>query len=624
MSKLDKAKALYVHAREAYYNHTPIMSDAEFDRLEDHIRSMDPSWAKLRQTGTPVRNKKTEVVLAEPMPSLNKAYSEDLAKWLAKNPSDDYVIMDKLDGSSVQLTYTGGKPVKLVTRGDGVNGGDISFLIPHLNLPTISNKIPFLKGNSGTTFHLRCEALMTKKNFKAKWSKKFDNGRNMVNGLLNRRDPHPALADIDFVVLGVYYQELTVLKKLESLGFKVVPTVSGKIRSTPQLEQHLKLRRAKGEYDMDGLVIAPTDFVLSYQTNDKPKNIIAFKVNDESNAAEVTVKRIIWQVTGRSRIVPKIEIEPTHMDGVMVKHAAAHNAEWMMDRNIGPGAIVKVLRSGGVIPKIVSVVKKGKFQPPEIDYEKKGVHFVVSNADSATSRRVDVLNVCKFMKTLGVELIAGKTADQLFKAGFRTPLDYIKAWGEKRLGLALHDAGIGGKQGLNVYNELDRVFSNPISLRSFMVASQCFGVGIGDRKLSAIEAAKISMYELLNVAELSNLLSPVDGFSEKTIRVISDGMPELRKFYCASIKHLTIEGGLPRKKAVATGVMTGQKVSFTGYRDKDHELILISKGAEIVPFGSKTTILLYKEGGKSSSKLDKAAEKGVRVCTFQDLSGPNK
>lgn len=620
---IKEAKELYVKAQDAYYNgETPIMSDVKFDKLEDKIRAADPAWSKLKKTGIAVKNKKTEVALAQPMPSLHKAYSEDLAKWLQKNPSDEYVIMDKLDGSSVQLTYKQGKPAKLVTRGDGINGGDISFLIPHLSLPVCPD--PYLglspKKNGGI-YHLRCEALMTKKKFKAKWSAKFDNGRNMVNGLLNRRDPHPALVDIDFVVLGVYNEKLSALSKLKKQGFKVVPTVAGKIRSTPQMEKHLQLRRSKGEYDMDGLVVAPSEFVLSYETNDKPKNIVAFKVNDESNAAEVTVKRIIWQVTGRERIVPKIEIEPTHMDGVMVKHAAAHNAEWMLDRNIGPGAIVKVLRSGGVIPKIVSVVKKGKFQPPEIDYERKGVHFVVKNASKATSRRVDVLNTVKFMKTLGIELLAGKTVDLIYKnSQLKTPMDYIKSWGEKRLGLALHDAGIGGKQGLNIFNELDRVFKSEISMKKLMVATQIFGVGIGERKLSAIEDAKISMEDITSNQDFpSNYIERVPGFSGKTAKVLDDGFESWVAFYKQASKYLMIDGSLPKKKKAKSGALSGQMVSFTGYRDKQQEAALIANGAEVVPFGSKTTILLYKEGGKASSKLDKAAEKGVRVCIFSGL-----
>lgn len=365
-------------------------------------------------------------------------------------------------------------------------------------------------------------------------------------------------------------------------------------------------------------MVAPENFVLDYKTNDRPKNIIAFKVNDESNASEVTVKRIVWQVTGRSRIVPKIEIEPVHIDGVMVKHAAAHNAEWMMERNIGPGAVVKVLRSGGVIPKIVAVMKKGKFQPPDIPYGKKGVHFVVRDADDATERKVQAINLVKFMKTLKIELIAGKTAIQLAKVGLKTPIDYIRAWGQKSLGLSIHDAGIGGKQGLKIFEEIDRVFAKEIPLKTLMVASQCFGVGIGDRKLSAIEDSGIPMSKVLEHGDLKALLSGVSGFSDKTIGVLEEGHPVFLDFYSQASKYLTIVDGI-KKKAKKRGPLFGEFVSFTGYRDKHQEDILASKGAEIVPFGTKTTLLLFREGGKASSKLDKAKEKGVRVCTFDQL-----
>jgi DNA ligase (NAD+) len=602
-------KRNYLAAKEAYYNGTPKLTDAAFDKLEDSIRAVEPKWEELGKTGVKVKNKKTEVALTHFMPSLSKAYPTDMVKWLDKHQGP-YTVMDKLDGSSIQVEYLGGKPVKVVTRGDGTRGGDISFLIPHLNLPKVKVLKPFV---------LRCEALMDKLSFDKRWSKEFDNSRNAVNGLLNRRTAHPALKDVRIVVLGVFKQQLREgLAWAKLLGFDVVAFGQPKNVTAASLTALLSSRKSFGTFEVDGLVMAPSSFMVSYTNADKPKGIVAFKFNDEENAAVVTVKKIIWQVTGRSRIVPKIEIEPTKMDGVMVTYCAAHNAQWMTERNIGPGAKVKVLRSGGVIPKIVEVVKPGKFQKPDIDYTVDGVHFVVAKATKATNSRIAILNIVKFMKTLKIDLIAGKTAASLYAVGLTSPVEFVRSHANGNLGMKLHEAGFAGKQGVKILDEIARVFNAPILMRDLIVASQCFGVGIGDRKLQMIEAAGVALDEVFVSYDLDRILalSDVPGFGEKTALVVKKGFPAWAEFFKSASRTLTVVGELPKKKKAVAGKLSGKRVSFTGYRDAEHEAYIVANGGEVVSFGSKTNVLLFKAGGKSSSKVNTAIEKGIPAMTF--------
>ena len=132
---LDHLKKLYIKASKAYYNtDKTIMSDADFDNLEAKIRKAEPKWEQLAKTGIAVANKKTKAKLEKFMPSLNKIYPDKLPAWLEKHHKiDKWVVMAKLDGSSIQLTYDNGQPSRLLTRGDGVVGGNISFLIPFIN-----------------------------------------------------------------------------------------------------------------------------------------------------------------------------------------------------------------------------------------------------------------------------------------------------------------------------------------------------------------------------------------------------------------------------------------------------------------------------------------------------------
>ncbi len=620
MNKLAKLKQQYLEAKDAYYNKKRrIMTDAEFDQLEDNIRKLDPEWVELEKTGSPVVNKKFKTPLDEFMPSLNKAYPHELPKFLDRVKAKAYIRMHKIDGTSLQLKAVDGVATKLVTRGNGEIGKDITFLLPALNI-----KLPKFKG----TRTYRIEAVISKKAYK-KWAGEFDDARSMVNGLFNRRVPHPAMKDVDLIVLGRY--GVTLVQGLdEDLG-SLIPVpyeICGATATNAEaLTKHLELVKEKGHYEVDGLVIAPGTFTLEYENNDKPKNIIAFKVNSDNDTHEVTVEKIIWQVTGRKRIVPKIYIKPTKIGGVMVKHAAAHNAKWMSDRKIGPGAVLKVVRSGGVIPKILpdGVLKAGKHQPPGVPYKMDGVHFVLdeSKTSAATDNHVEVLNIVKFAKTLGIELIAGKTAADLHHAGLISPMSYFRMFRQPaKMMQMFHDAGYAGTQGKKIRSEIAKCFNGELHLKRLMVAFQCFGVGIGLRKLDQIEEAGISMAEVLRcpAKDLGKLLGGVDGYSDKTIKVIADGHEAWRDIV-RELKLLNyhLDGKLPVKPKKATGKLTGQNFAWTGYRSKEEEQTIQEMGGTVGSLGSKTNVLFYNPDGKFMEKVEKARSKGVRCTTFKEF-----
>ena len=383
------------------------------------------------------------------------------------------------------------------------------------------------------------------------------------------------------------------------------------------------MRKKTSVYEMDGIVIAPVDWIMAYADSEKPKGIIAYKFNDEANAAEVKVKRIIYQTSGFGRIIPKVEIEPTQMDGVMVKHCTVHNAKWMLDRGIGPGAIIKMVRSGGVIPKVVGVVKKGKIQLPEVDHELVGVHFKTTE-DSAEQ---DIRIIDRFLSTLGIEFIALKTIASLYEMGLQSPKDYIKfahrwhMWQLDSVEAYMVKAGFGPNQSVKIYGELKRVLCNEISLKTLMVASSCFDVGVGERRLSAIEAAGISMDKLMTLSpsEVREQLQAIKGFAATTAELIDDGLSNFHTWFNGVAKYLTVNGDLPKAKKVAVKAgakLAGINVTWTGFRDKEAEAIVEANGGAVVAFSSKTTALIYNPEGKASSKVAKAGDKAMTWVEF--------
>jgi DNA ligase (NAD+) len=630
---LTQRKTLFEKARAQYYNETKTdLTDREFDVLEDAIRASDPDWKPLKKTGVRTFDTEGEVRLEEPMPSLDKVYPEDLEKHRRKVHAASWIVMDKLDGTSLQLTYSESLPIRLVTRGDGLLGRDVSFMIPALvSYGRIPKRIPDLE-----RVVLRIEAVMASDVFERTWSRTavgergFDNARQCVNGLFLRKKPTRPLADVTFAVLGVY--GTTLLGGLTGAAEQGFDTVFFfKMTDPSKLSEALALRRRKSKFAIDGLVFGPSSFVLTYKTNDRPKLLKAYKENDESGAAETTIERIIWQKTRLKRWQPKIKIAPTEMGGVVVEHATAHNPAWMMERGIGPGAIVRILRSGDVIPKIVGVVKKVEFEPPPGPYEQRGRFFYMTEFDETS----EIRKIHFFLTTMGIELLALKSLTKLYTR-FKTIESYVRIvypedfedMARARMLQVAHTrfvkAGLGVNQSKKMLAEIVAGLRGPLSMRRLMVATGVFPMGMGEKKLAQLEEAGISMKQLGNTkdpAELKALIMGVKGFKDKTADTIVTGVQAFRSWYKPFAPHLKLDGELPIGDEPVWGPLSDKTVAFTGYRDAQHEQWVLDNGGQVTTFKANTSYLVYSPTGKKSNKV---AAAGERALTFDQLKDKYK
>jgi DNA ligase (NAD+) len=613
----------------------PIMTDAQFNKLEDQIKAIEPSWKELHKTGVRTVEAKSEVELARFMPSLEKAYPEDVPRFTKRAAGKRHFGMVKLDGCSLQLDCFGGEPKTLVTRGDGKLGRDVSYLIPALiKYKCIPGDLPF----AGRLI-LRIEGVMASATFKAKYSKEalgekgYDNPRNFVNGLFNRMEASKALADVSMVVLGIYPNAIeaelaATLKRADSFGFETVTTFSTDA-TAEDLTAKLALHKKRCAYEIDGLVVAPLDFVMDYKNTDKPKGIFAFKVNDEENALQVRVKSIHWKKTRLNRWHPKVMIEPVRIDGVTVTRATAHNPAWMKERGIGPGAIVKILRSGGVIPKIVGVVERAPFKEPPGPYVQRGRFFYATDGDSSVR---DVRAIHFFFTTLDIELLAEKTITKLYDAGYKDVRDYIAfapGIGNRcakwlRACQMFAKTGLGDKQVENIMNELKRVLCSEIPLKSLMIASGAFeNGGMGVRKLEQLEEQGMSMKHLCNASpqEIWDEVGKFKGWKSKTITVLADGVAAFRTWYKPIKGMLQVNAELPVKKVAKGNSLARVNVAWTSYRSEEQEQLVEELGGTIVKYGAKMDVLLYKEGAKFMDKINAAGSKAMTWEQFKEKYG---
>lgn len=288
--------AYYNSGRNAVINGKEV-TDAMFDAWEDELRKLSPSSKVLKNVGAPTAAKK--VPLPYVMFSLDKIKPEgaQVEAWTTA-VKGNYVVSDKLDGTALEVVYTD-HGIKCYTRGNGLIGQDVSFLAPHLKLPA---KCPYTA--------IRCEAVMPDAKFKAIWAEEFKNARNMVNGLLNRKDVHDGIKDIRVIVHDVLEPRgvpSKQLDKLKSAGFEVVWHDVYSSLDANTLSKLLTLRKQRSKYVIDGLVVAQDKAHRLAPGN--PDHKIAFKDNGQSETALARVVRVEWNASKHGYMKPVLIIE---------------------------------------------------------------------------------------------------------------------------------------------------------------------------------------------------------------------------------------------------------------------------------------------------------------------------
>ncbi len=615
MLTTPQKKALYKKARKFYYNRDPIMSDASFDLLEDDLKTVAPNWPELKKTGAPVaKNIKKKVRLPIPMFSLDKSRPHNadnrLSQWSTQ--SGNAVVSLKADGASLELIYENGVPVQAITRGDGRIGGDISYLIPHMRIPQKVGTASFI---------LRCEAIFTAKAF-SKYTEVFDQARNAASGVLNRQDIHESLKDLSIVVLQLLKPNPILSKGLawaKSKGFTVIPhkVIPLSELSSSRLEKIFANQKAKSKFQIDGLVVA-LDRSNPLPTAGNPDWAFAFKVSSESKITKV--KKVHWDVSHLGTLIPRIEYAPVDWEGAILKFATAFNAKYIVDNHIGPGTKVEIVRSGDIIPYVEKVYVDKQQKPsmpgPEFGsyhWDKNKTHLLLDTPTENVDFRVR--RITKFFGAMEIDFVREQTVRKLYDLGLTNLTKILKAPASAFVGDGTSQQGAE-----RLWNAIHKVLDSKVPLTKLMVASTTFPRGIGLRRLKSL-GDRIDLLKLASMPDKAQLefITSTPGWSTVMAKVFMAGMPKFLKWLDLVKVPYTNDTGKQAVKKV-NGPLTNVLVSWTGYRNKDEELKVTQAGGTVVPFGSKTTVLLYTEGGKASSKVSKAQAKGISVMTWSQFA----
>jgi NAD-dependent DNA ligase len=581
-------------AADAYYNTgEPVMSDADFDALVDELRERDPGNAVLTQVGAPVTGAKVD--LPYPMMSLDKVKA-GTDKWAAKHPGP-YVVSDKLDGTSAMLAGH-----KLYRRGTGKVGADVSHLIPHV----ISKKA------AATKLVVRGEIVISKADFDG--SVAVD-ARSAVNALVNKKTtggPDPVLDAARFVAYEVVeprMEKVDQFKALKTAGFEVAWHETVATIDDAMLADKFSERRAASKYNVDGVVVQASGV---HDIGDKnPTYAFAFKSVQEDQGRRTVVTDVVYESSRDGRLVPRVSFDPIVLDtGVTMRWATAHNARFVQDHGIGPGAVVHVVRSGDVIPKIIRVDEpvqpKLPGSEPEWAWDANGVHAVLTVLGDTAKIKI----LLKFMTSLGVEFTKEGSLTKMYEAGFDTVKKILDADPADIADIP----GFGAVQAKKMLGSLTQKVAGADAIE-LMVASNAFGSGIGERKLRALHAS-VPDFHKLRGPDLEARVLEAPGFQDKTAAKVVQGMDEFDRVVKAL--GLSLKGRSVNKSAQA--VAAKGKVVFSGFRDADLEDAAVAAGYDVsTSVSSKTALVVASDVNAASGKITKARELGVEVVSIEDF-----
>lgn len=500
-------------ANSAYRSGQPIITDDEYDRLMREGAEQYPTntWFNQQEVESEPITGKT-VSLPAPMLSTNKAYShKEIEKWIEDvlkvasqmrmGKSEVWFrITPKLDGFAAY-----DDDITLYTRGNGRQGTDITR--------AVGRGLSIANRGQGAG-----EIVVEKGYFTEVLAEHFENTRNIIAGVIKEGELDPLIKEA--ILDG-------------AIHFKPFSSLNGWTRCSDDLLEELEnmweanLKTCK--FDTDGLVIEaihPAIKEAMGATNHHHRWQIAYKKNTEYHDIKVT--GLVWQTSKNGRLTPVVQLEPTKVSGVTISKATGHHYGNVKDKGIDTGAIVRVCRSGLVIPYIESVTKTcaGNINTPfscpscGADTEVDGDNLLCTNTFDCPAQIEGMIEF--FFKTLGnCDGFGPKVIERICERGARSVLEIYQATAEDLIA-----CGFGEKTAWNLFDELVASMSRPIEDWRFLAAFSIHNVGKGGcEKL-------LKHHRLADIWTLTaDEIMAIDGFAQKTADSLVKSLKNIKPMF---------------------------------------------------------------------------------------------
>ena len=645
-------RLLDYHNHKYYVENAPEISDFEFDtlmhelqRLEaEHPEYADPNSPSVR-VGSDLTTEFRTVRHRYAMLSLGNTYSlEELHEFLDRIEREagptDYVCELKFDGTAISLTYEEGQLVQALTRGDGIEGDDVTA-----NVRTIRSVPLRLRGEGWPAlFEIRGEILMPYASFdrlnaerEANGEPLFANPRNAAAGTLKQQaSAVVARRGLDCTLYQLAGDNLPFTTHWESLakarewGFKVSEHMRI-CHDTAQIDEFIAYwdeARRQLPFPTDGVVIKVNDFAVRRRlgfTAKAPKWAVAYKFKAEQ--ALTRLESISFQVGRTGAVTPVANLEPVLLAGTTVRRATLHNAEQMALLDIRPGDMVYVEKGGEIIPKITGVElarrpadslpfryidRCPECGTPLVRYEGEAKHYCPNQSGCRPQIIGRMLHFIR-RKAMDIEGLGEETVELLYDNGLVHDISDLYDLRAEQLAPLPR---LGEKSADNIIRSIRR--STEVPFRRVL-----FGLGIrfvGETTAKYL-AEHFRSLDAVMAASREELVEADEG-GEK----IADAIRE----YFADAENLRIIGrlrqaGLQFEEAareLASEALAGRSFvvsgRFTRSRDEMKELIELHGGRNLAAVSGNVDYLVAGEK-MGPAKLKKAEKLGIRILTEEEF-----
>jgi DNA ligase (NAD+) len=318
-----------------------------------------------------------------------------------------------------------------------------------------------------------------------------------------------------------------------------------------------------------------------------------------------------WAASYQGYLIPRIEIEPVVVGSATITFLTGHNAKNIKDKNIGPGAKIRIRRSGDVIPTLDAVLVPTVASMPagEHLWDATGTHLKGVGTDDLVSPRLR-----HFVKTLEVEGMGPGMVDKLVEKGVKGPKDLYALSVEKMSEI------LGPTNGQKIHRALRAPFQKGLSEMKIMISSGLMPRSVGETKLKVLFAVEP---EWRNWKRYAHSCESFESWSIGSFTEFLKVLPAYEQWRINEFP--TVATAVPTATAVATvtAVPTASKgtLCFTGFRNKEFEAQCVQKGYTVVDTVTKKTnfLIIPDTEGYTSTKVDKAKASGITVVSFSNF-----
>jgi DNA ligase (NAD+) len=645
------------HNYRYYVLDSPAITDFEYDQLMRRLEALEHDHPELLSPDSPTQRvgaapseKFAVVVHRKMMLSLANAmdaeemleFDRRIKRFLKSDQDIEYVAEVKLDGLALELVYEDGRLAMGSTRGDGVNGEDVTQ-----NIRTIKS-VPLRLIQSGAAaiprlLEVRGEVILPRKAFERLNADRvrageapFANPRNAAAGSLRQLDPRitasrplAIFCHTPGVVEGVSFKsQWDFLQGVKAFGLKINPLtrVCNGVQAVLDYWNEMTERRHELDYEADGVVAKVNSFALREQLGEvsrAPRWAVAYKF--KAQQAETKIRDIAIQVGRIGSLTPVAKLEPVQLAGVTISNASLHNLDEIRRKDVRVGDTVLLERAGDVIPYIVRVTAQGhpraaEFVMPQhcpdcggaIVHEEGEVGYFCINVNCPARMRESIRH---FASKAGLDIdgLGDKLVAQLVDGGLVKEIDDLYRVTKAQL-VALER--MADKSAQNVIDSIER--SRNTSLDRLIN-------GLGIRHVGEHTARQLA----IRFRDIESLMSA----SEDELRGVRDIGPEVarsvREYFdeprnSEAVKRLIryLEIAAPPAPAAGRGALRDKSVVLTGTLETmtrdDAERRVLAAGGRITSAISRRTDFLVA-GADPGSKLRKAADLGVRTLDEREF-----